>query len=86
MAPTESTPDADEERVVRLRRVGQTKFVGTGSVSNRSVGGTRTPEYAPELGKWVGRPGLDPGTLGLTVLVRALQRLASRFTVSQNCR
>jgi hypothetical protein len=46
---------------------GTNEIVGTGSVSNRSVGGTRTPEYAPELDKLVGRPGLDPGTLGLKV-------------------
>ena len=32
----------------------------------------------------VGRPGLDPGTLGLKVLVTALYRVADRRTVSQN--
>jgi hypothetical protein len=34
----------------------------------------------------VGRPGLDPGTLGLKVLVKALRRGAVRLTASQNCR
>jgi hypothetical protein len=31
----------------------------------------------------VGRPGLDPGTLGLKVLVKPLRRVARRRTVSQ---
>jgi hypothetical protein len=34
----------------------------------------------------VGRPGLDPGTLGLKVLVRVFWRVAVRLLVSQNCR
>jgi len=34
----------------------------------------------------VGRPGLDPGTLGLKVLVKALRHVASSRTASQNCR
>jgi hypothetical protein len=34
----------------------------------------------------VGRPGLDPGTYGLKVQVRAFQRVAVRRTASQNCR
>jgi hypothetical protein len=33
----------------------------------------------------VGRPGLDPGTLGLKVQVRALQRVSHRRTKSQTC-
>jgi hypothetical protein len=35
-----------------------------------------------ELDVWVGRPGLDPGTLGLKVLVKSLRRLASCRTLS----
>jgi hypothetical protein len=32
----------------------------------------------------VGRPGLDPGTLGLKVLVKSLRRVALSRTLSQN--
>jgi hypothetical protein len=45
---------------------------------------TCPPHHAAELDVLVGRPGLDPGTLGLKVLVKSLRRVARRRTVSQN--
>ena len=46
---------------------GTNEIVGTGRGSNGSVGEPCGSEHAPGLDKWVGRPGLDPGTLGLKV-------------------
>jgi hypothetical protein len=44
----------------------------------------REPETPSDLVGLVGRPGLDPGTLGLKVLARALRRGALCCTLLQN--
>jgi hypothetical protein len=59
-------------------------IVGTGRSSNRSAGDAPPPERAADLDVLAGRPGLDPGTLGLKVRVKPLRPVSRRRTASQN--